>query len=129
MVAVLWIAGFLNYFDRLLITSMRDALMSDIPMSNAQFGLLTSSFLWVYGIFSPLGGFIADKFGRRLIILASVTIWSVVTWYTGHAHSYPQLLWARACMGMSEACYVSRCLGFDQQSSSRGDSLARHGHS
>src|SRR5205807_2261378 len=32
--------------------------------------------------------------------------WSFVTWLTGHARSYEQLWWARALMGVSEACYI-----------------------
>jgi MFS family permease len=40
------------------------------------------------------------------VIITSLGVWSVVTWWTGHAHSYGELLLARACMGVSEACYI-----------------------
>ncbi len=109
-VAVLWMVAFLYYFDRLLLTSMRDAIRADLKMTDAQFGLLTSSFLWVYGVLGPLGGFIADRFGRRLIILASLITWSVAIWLTGHTHSFSELLGSRILMGISEACFLPSAL-------------------
>jgi MFS transporter, Spinster family, sphingosine-1-phosphate transporter len=110
IVALLWVVAFLNYFDRLLITSMRDAIVSAFTLTDAQFGLLTSVFLWSYGILSPFGGFLADKYSRKLMIVTSVFIWSVVTLWTGFASSFHEMLIARTLMGISEACYVPAAL-------------------
>jgi len=46
--------AFLNHLDSLMLTSMRDSVDADIVMTDAQCGLLTSVFLWVYGSLSPL---------------------------------------------------------------------------
>ena len=110
IVALLWLVALLNYLDRLMITTMRDPIKDSIPMSDAQFGLLTSVFLWVYGALSPFGGFLADRFGRTRVILGSLLVWSLVTWLTAHARTFEQLLWARAVMGISEACYIPAAL-------------------
>lgn len=110
MVALLWPVACLNYLDRLMITSMRDSIKAGIPMTDAQFGLLTSVFLWVYAVFSPSAGYFADRFSRRWLIIASVFVWSAVTWLTAHAHNFNQLLLARALMGVSEACYIPAAL-------------------
>src|SRR4051812_9665026 len=106
VVAVLWVAAFLNYLDRNIILTMRGSVIAAIPMTEAQFGLLTSVFLWVYAGLSPLAGFLADRVGRTRVIVASLFVWSLVTWLTGLATTFPQLLAARALMGISEACYI-----------------------
>lgn len=110
IVAMLWIVAFLNYLDRILITSMRDPIVQDFNLSDAQFGLLTSVFLWSYGFLSPFGGFFADRYSRKKVIVFSVMVWSAVTLWTGYATSFHEMLAARFLMGVSEACYIPAAL-------------------
>jgi MFS family permease len=110
VVALLWLVALLNYLDRLLITTMRDPIKVEIVMSDAQFGLLTSIFLWVYAAFSPLGGLLADRLGRQRVIVGSLLFWSAATWLSGHARTFDQLFLARGLMGVSEACYIPAAL-------------------
>lgn len=110
VVAMLWVVAFLNYFDRNMIASMHDPIVNDFGLNDAQFGLLTSVFLWVYGILSPFSGFLADKYSRKVVIVISVAVWSAVTLWTGYIRSYPEMLAARVCMGVSEACYIPAAL-------------------
>ena len=106
VVGLLCVVGCLNYLDRNMIMTMRKSLVEAIPMSDAQFGLLTSVFLWVYGLLSPMAGFLADRFSRSRVIIISLFVWSAVTWLTAHARTFEELLIARALMGISEACYI-----------------------
>ncbi|EEF62354.1 MFS transporter [Pedosphaera parvula] len=110
VVGLLWVVALLNYLDRLMITTMRDPIKAAIPMTDAQFGLLTSVFLWVYGLLSPFGGFLADRFSRSKVILGSLFVWSLLTWVTGYVKTFEHLLLARALMGISEACYIPAAL-------------------
>ncbi len=110
IVGLLCVVGCLNYLDRMMLTTMRSSIIGDIPMTDAQFGLLTSVFLWVYGLLSPFTGFMADKFSRSKIIISGLFVWSLVTWLTAHATSYNELLYTRALMGISEACYLPAAL-------------------
>lgn len=109
-VALLVVVAALNYLDRTMITTMRSSILQEIPMTEAQFGLLSSVFLWVYGLLSPFAGFIADKFNRSKVIIVSLIVWSAVTWLTAHASTFNELLLTRALMGISEACYVPAAL-------------------
>jgi predicted MFS family arabinose efflux permease len=110
VVALLWTVACLNSLDRMMITTMRDSIVHNIPMTDAQFGLLTSAFAWVYGLISPLAGFLADRLRRSVVIIGSLFIWSMITWLTAHASTFEELLFARALMGISEACYIPAAL-------------------
>ncbi len=112
-VAVLWVVVMLNYFDRQLLSVLNSSITegeNGIPMTQAQFGMVTSAFLIIYAALSPVGGYLADRFSRKFIILVSLVIWSSVTWWTGDARTYEELLVARALMGVSEAFYIPAAL-------------------
>src|SRR5689334_20867194 len=110
LVALLWVVALLNYLDRQIIFAVFPLLQADLHVSSVQLGFLGTSFLWVYGLLSPLGGYVADRFGKRSVILGSLVVWSAVTWLTGHARNYGELLIARGLMGISEACYLPAAL-------------------
>ncbi len=105
MVALLWVVAFLNYLDRMILITMRSSIKASIAMNDAQFGMLTSIFLITYGVLSPFGGFIADRFNRSRIIIFSLFAWSATTWLTAHATTFGGMLVCRALMGISEAAY------------------------
>jgi len=106
VVGLLWVVGCLNYIDRLMLITMRLSVKEAIPMTDAQFGLLTTVFLIVYALLSPVGGFIADRLSCSKTIIFSLFVWSGITWMTAHATTFEQLLVSRALMGFSEACYL-----------------------
>jgi MFS family permease len=112
VVALLWPVAMLNYLDRQMVSSIRASIRADIPsIANDQdFGYLMATFMWVYAFLSPVGGFIADKFNRRWTVIGSLFVWSAVTWATGHAQTYSQMLAFRALMGISEAFYIPAAL-------------------
>jgi MFS family permease len=106
VVGALWIVACLNYLARNMITTMHGSLVAAIPMSEAKFGLLTSAFLCVYGAASPFAGFLSDRFGRTKVIVTALLIWSTVTWLTGYATDFRELLGMRILMALSEVCYM-----------------------
>lgn len=111
-VALLFPVAMLNYLDRQIFSTMKKSMMADMHSiaTDEQFGALMGIFLIVYGCFSPIGGYLADRFNRRWTVIVSLGVWSLVTWLTGHTHNYDQMWWARAAMGISEACYIPAAL-------------------
>jgi MFS family permease len=112
VVALLWPVALLNYLDRQMLAAMKFSVMTDIPDigSETNWGKMLGQFKWVYAFFSPIGGYIADRFSRRLTICASLFVWSGVTWWTGHVGSFKELMFARSLMGVSEAFYIPAAL-------------------
>jgi MFS family permease len=110
VVALLWGVAVLNYLDRQVIFSLFPLLQQDLHASTFELGLVSTVFLATYGVLSPFAGYLADRLGRVRIILISLVVWSATTWFTGHVHSMPALLWSRAVMGISEAFYLPAAL-------------------
>jgi MFS family permease len=125
LVALLWVVALLNYVDRQVIFSLFPLLSSELHLSSVQLGLLSTVFLWIYGILSPFSGYVADRFGRGRLITISLMVWSAVTLATGASRTFTQLLAARAVMGVSEACYLPAALAkITEYHGSRTRSLA-----
>jgi MFS transporter, Spinster family, sphingosine-1-phosphate transporter len=112
VVALLWPVALLNYLDRQMLAAMKFSVMTDIPSigSEANWGRMLGQFKWVYAFLSPIGGYIADRYSRRLTICGSLFAWSAVTWATGHVKTYEGLLFTRTLMGVSEAFYIPAAL-------------------
>ncbi len=102
----------LNYLDRQMMASMQSSVMASIPdiATQENWGFMLGQFKWVYAFLSPVGGYVADRWGRRPAVCGSLFAWSAVTWWTGHVTTYQELLWARSLMGISEAFYIPAAL-------------------
>lgn len=112
IVAMLIPVALLNYLDRQMLAVMKTSVMADVPdiASRENWGFMLGSFKWVYALLSPVGGYIADRFGRRMVIVASLFVWSAVTWATGYVTDFHTLVGTRALMGVSEAFYIPAAL-------------------
>lgn len=112
VVGLLWVVALLNYMDRQMLSTMKEAMQIDIVelQSAANFGYLMAVFLWIYGLMSPVSGIIADRLNRKWLIVGSLFVWSSVTYLMGVADTFDQVLWLRAVMGVSEALYIPAAL-------------------
>jgi MFS family permease len=108
LVALLWGVALLNYLDRQMLSTMKSAIMVDIPelQSATNFGRLMAVFLWIYAFMSPVAGLIADRNSKKKIIVGSLFVWSAVTLMMGYASTFQSLYILRAIMGVSEALYI-----------------------
>lgn len=108
VVGLLWGVALLNYMDRQMLSTMKDAMQIDISelQSATNFGRLMAIFLWIYGFMSPVAGLIADRVNRKWLIIGSLFVWSAVTYGMGYATTFEQVYWLRALMGVSEALYI-----------------------
>jgi predicted MFS family arabinose efflux permease len=110
LVAFMWVAYFLNYCDRQAVFSMFPSLKADLAMTDEKLGLVGAAFLWVYAFGCPIAGQIGDRFSKRLLVVLSLVVWSVVTVATGLAMSAMMLLTLRGVMGISESLFMPNAI-------------------
>ena len=90
--------------DRFIISLLVDPIKEDLGLTDVQFGMLHGlAFAITFSVFGLFAGSLADRFNRRWIIFASVSIWSLATAACGMAHNYWHLLLARIGVGAGEA--------------------------
>ncbi|WP_281337249.1 MFS transporter [Flavobacterium eburneipallidum] len=131
VVGLLWFVALLNYLDRQMLSTMKPAMMIDIPeLAKAEnFGLLMAVFLWIYALMSPISGIIADRLNRKNMIVGSLFVWSGVTMAMGYATTFNQIYILRGIMGFSEAFYIPAALSLIvdyHQGSTRSFAIAIH---
>jgi predicted MFS family arabinose efflux permease len=102
----MWVAYFLNYCDRQAVFSMTGSLKTDLKMTDTQLGLVGAIFLWVYAFGCPIAGQIGDRLSKRLLVVLSLVIWSLVTVATGFSGTAMMMLGLRAAMGVSESLFM-----------------------
>lgn len=112
VVGLLWVVALLNYMDRQMLSTMKDAMSIDIVelQSGEIFGALMAAFMWIYGMASPFAGFVADRMNRKWLIVGSLFVWSFVTLLMGLTTDYSVLYGLRMVMGFSEAMYIPAAL-------------------
>ncbi len=102
---VLSVINLLNYLDRYILAGVMNKVQAAFHLSNAEGGLLATTFMVVYLLASPVGGYLGDRMSRPVLICASVMLWSLATIASGLASSFALLLVARGLTGVGEAGY------------------------
>lgn len=111
-VLALIVVGFvLNFLDRQILTLLMPALKEAFQVSDAALGFLSgfafAAFYVTLGL--PLAH-LADRRSRRVILSASIAVWSGMTALCGAAQSFWQLALARFGVGAGEAGFSPAAL-------------------
>jgi len=86
------------------------SLFKGVLGPESHWGMMMAQFKWVYAFFSPIGGYIADRYSRKYTICGSLFVWSLITYLTGHVRNFDELIFIRTAMGISEAFYIPAAL-------------------
>jgi ACS family glucarate transporter-like MFS transporter len=100
---LLFLLAVITYLDRVCISVAGPRIQGYLHIGPQQWGWVVGTFAIAYGIFEIPGGWMADRFGPRLILTRIVVWWSAFTTLTGTVSSYPLLLLTRFAFGAGEA--------------------------
>jgi sugar phosphate permease len=96
------------YLDRVCISTAAPAMKADLGLNDAQLGRVFSAFTFAYALMEVPSGWLADRFGPRLMLTRIVIWWSVMTAATGWAAGFASLFLIRMLFGVGEAgCFPS----------------------
>jgi ACS family glucarate transporter-like MFS transporter len=101
--ALLFLLVVITYLDRVCISVAGPRVQQDLHIGPQQWGWVGGVFAIAYGLFEIPGGWMADRFGPRIILTRIVLWWSTFTALTGTVSSYAFLLLARFWFGAGEA--------------------------
>ncbi len=101
--AMLVLAGVVNYIDRATLAVANPLIREDLHLSIADMGYLLSAFLWSYAFAQLPTGAMVDKLGPRLLLTVGLSLWSFAQLLGGLVQSFGQFFAARVLLGIGEA--------------------------
>lgn len=96
VVGILTVAYVVSFLDRQIMALLVEPIRGDLGLSDTQISLLLGlAFAIFYTLLSIPMGRLADRYSRRTIIAAGITIWCAMTAACGLARNFGQLFLAR----------------------------------
>lgn len=93
----------INYIDRQALTVAAPLLMDEFAISNSQYGLITSGFLFAYGLGQLLCGPLVDRLGTKRAFSLAVVAWSVAGMLHAAGRGFVSFFVFRVLLGLTEA--------------------------
>ena len=94
-----------DYMTRSVVNAVLPDLKLEWALDDSQLGLLVSIVPLIVGIAAWPVALLADRWGHVKSITAMAALWCLATALSGLAQNYPQMLTARAVVGLGEAGY------------------------
>src|SRR6185503_4325615 len=97
-----WIGWIFDFYDLLLLSYLvtSTTLRQDVGLSRDQVALLLGSALGFSAVGGLLCGALADRYGRRPLLMATILVYSAGTFVSGLADGMLSLFLARAITGL-----------------------------
>lgn len=102
VVAILFFTWGTVFLDRMSQLYLAPYFAPEFHLSEAQVGFLASVVAASWALSSLVFGAVSDRFGRRTVLIPGVLIFSLLSWLSGVARSFEELLFIRALMGVAE---------------------------
>jgi MFS transporter, ACS family, glucarate transporter len=98
-----FLVALVMYLDRACMGAATPTIMKEFGVDKVTMGWSVSAFNWMYAVFQIPGGWLADRYGSRMVLAAAITWWSIFTAGTGLANSAGSMAIMRGLFGMGEA--------------------------
>jgi len=92
----------INFADKSVIGLSSGPIMSEMALTNTQFGTLGSAFFLLFSISGVAGGFLANKIRTKPLMSLMAVLWAVSVLPISLVSSFPLLLGSRVVLGAAE---------------------------
>ncbi|HKU81874.1 MAG TPA: MFS transporter [Candidatus Tumulicola sp.] len=98
------LAGFIliNFWDRAAVGFAGGAIMRDLGLSHAQFGLLGGAFFVLFPVSALLVGPLVDRWSPKRLVAATAVVWTVAQIAMSLARTLPLAVASRIVLGVGE---------------------------
>src|SRR5882762_11110737 len=93
MMGLVTASAILTYLDRLNLSIAGKYIQDEFSIPLKTMGWILSAFLLSYALAQIPGGYLADRFGPRRVLIAAILWWSALTAATGIAPRLPLAQW------------------------------------
>lgn len=100
LLSVIALAFFFDSMDLAMMTFLLGAIKTDFGLSSAQAGLIASASFLGMAIGAAVSGMLADRFGRRPLLLGCILIWGVGSALCAYAQDPASLALYRIVLGV-----------------------------
>ncbi|QGZ67027.1 MFS transporter [Paraburkholderia acidisoli] len=105
IIALIFVQWVIGYFDKTAISVLAVPIAKAFHFTPTQMGAVLSGFFLGFAAMTPIGGYLADRFGPRLVLGTVMSLWSIFTGMTGLAWSLSSLVVFRALFGLAEGSF------------------------
>lgn len=102
MTALLFLFMLINFADKVVVGLAAQPIMADLKLTPEQFGLIGSSFFFLFAISAIVVGFITNRVETRRMLLAMAILWSLVQFPMLGMVSLEVLIACRIVLGAGE---------------------------
>src|SRR5437899_12087997 len=95
LVLILFFTWGTVFLDRMSQLYLAPYFAPEFHLTSRQIGFLASVVSVTWALSGLLFGALSDRFGRRIVLIPGVLIFSALSWLSGVAHSFEQLLLVR----------------------------------
>ncbi|WP_163099746.1 MFS transporter [Peribacillus alkalitolerans] len=106
----LFIMAIINFADKSILGLAGIHITKDLDLTSTQFGLLGSSFFWLFSLFGIIGGYLSDRFGTFKLLAIMAIIWTIAQSMALFASSLPILIFSRLLLGAGEGAFLATAI-------------------
>lgn len=110
ILALLFLGWSLGNLDRYIMNYAVVSITGDLQLDASSTGIILSAFFLGYAIMQIPGGWLADKFGAKRILLLAVIMWSIFTGLTAIAWSLTAMIVIRFYLALERVDFSQRAL-------------------